>query len=396
MAAITKSLTDTFTAGRLVDALPQREAAHPPPARRSGRSAARWPWTRSGPPRDRPAHRRMRHERYPGGVVRPPAAVTTGKQDARSRTGIVLRPVAARRSPRGRGPDGVTAAATAGGAGAAGPVARKRSRSRRTIRPCGPVPVRSARSMSRSRRACARAWLAKTRPPPRAGCPFVPGEAGPAAASPRERCRSAAADARAVAGTRARPVLPGPGKWHPRHRGPRRCRPRSRLSPGDEHGDQVPDLAGVAFAEDKLRPMTPPSSAAYSTSGLLRLDLRDWRSRRRTVSPGDTSQCAIAVLGGTPASTDGIRTTVAIELGRLPRIRRAPVRGSIGDFLGPRDRGPLKHPGDRGDGLGAVHPLDPGWSSQSKNRRCTSSYEPPAVGSARAPPARRPAPRWSS
>ena len=381
-AAITKSLTDTFTGRRrLVHPLAQREqVVH---HALGGQVEVRHRRLGLGqPPRDRAPHRRMRNERPAGRGRRrqPPAARLrhrrTGSCSASpARCPHRARAASGRRTPRqaggGRGP-------------APGAAARNRSRSRRTIRPFGPVPASPARSTPRSPASLRTSGLAKIRPPLPRRLMSVRAVRG---------ARRGAGAGRAIAGAAA-----GAG----RAAAPRRRAAQGRvdvgvgLARGDEDRDRVADLAGVAFAEDE-----PPDDAGLLggvlDERLLGLDLGDRGADRDRVAGGDEPVRDRGLGSARPAPTASARrppSAAQPSAQACPEPVADPFQARD-DLLGRRDRRPLEHPGDRRGRLGAGAPAAPAGRA---SRRSGAGSRPPASRRrrCRGRPARRSAPRWSS
>src|SRR6185437_12197080 len=131
---------------------------------------------------------------------------------------------------RGRVPGGEagraacrTVSSAPAGAASGGAVRRNRSRSRRVIRPLGPVPVSSARSMPCSPASLRTSGLAKIRPLCGVRCPLVPGPAPPALTGVAPPAVTGAVTAAGTAAVWAEPAGPdaaGPEGAAPEGAGP--------------------------------------------------------------------------------------------------------------------------------------------------------------------------------
>ena len=254
------------------------------------------------------------------------------------------------------------------------------SRSRRTIRPLGPVPA-SAVEVD--------APLAGDLPHERAG--EDPRRRPAAAASaPSLRRRHAAGGAGRGAAGRPAGAAAGAAAAGRRRPGPRRCRRRSRrprpatamgspiapVSPAAEHEPaDHPGLLGGVLDDAPSRSRSPRAGA-----------------RRRRCLRARRARCAIAASVA-PASTLGIRTTDGHQP-RPPEAGAHPLEAGD-DLLGAGDRRPLEHLRDARARLAAGHPLH-GLVEPVEEAALDLVGEPAAVRRAAARPARRSAPRWSS
>ena len=216
--------------------------------------------------------------------------------------------------------------------------ARNCSRSRRTMRPFGPVPAIAARSMPRSPAIFRTSGLAKMRPRESAPawCPLVVDV--PSTTLFGGRCAidhvpdgvvaSAEASCGAgVAGVATRAVgagaCAGAGVSVPRA-----ASMSASVSPSATRTAMGSPISPVSPTAKTRRPTTPASSAAYSTSAFsVSISARSWPTA--TLSPGATSQLAIAASEA-PARTDGIRTTEAITAAPHPTGGK---QGPQGRFL---------------------------------------------------------------
>ena len=217
--------------------------------------------------------------------------------------------------------------------------ARYCSRSRRTIRPFGPVPAIAARSMPRSPAIFRTSGLAKIRDPSTpAGdwCPLVVDV--PSTTLFGGRCPidhvpdGAATPAEASCGTDAAGVTAaGAGACAAAWAGvsvPRAASMSASVSPSATRTAMGSPISPVSPTARTRRPTTPASSAAYSTSAFsVSISARGWPTA--TLSPGATSQLAIAASEA-PARTLGIRTTEAITAAPHPTGGK---QGPPGRFL---------------------------------------------------------------
>ena len=131
-------------------------------------------------------------------------------------------------------------------------------------------------------------------------------------------------------------------------------------------------ISPASPAASTIRPTTPASSALYSTIAFS-VSISASGSPTATVSPGATSQLAMAASVA-PASTLGIRTTDAISrpFPKPARTRSRPAATSSVRAIAARS--------STFEMLGlASEPVTrcTGWSSQSKKRRWTSSASQP-------------------
>ena len=219
-------------------------------------------------------------------------------------------------------PPAISPAASAPRSGRA---ARYCSRSRRTMRPFGPVPAIAARSMPRSPAIFRTSGLAKIRDPSTPGCcplvvdvpsttlfggrcpiDHVPDGAGASAGA------SCGADVAGVtAGAVGAGACAGAGVSVPRA-----ASMSASVSPSATRTAMGSPISPVSPTARTRRPTTPASSAAYSTSAFsVSISARGWPTA--TLSPGATSQLAIAASEA-PARTLGIRTMEAITAAPRP------------------------------------------------------------------------------
>jgi LPS-assembly protein len=218
----------------------------------------------------------------------------------------------------------------------AGTAARYRSRSRRTIRPFGPVPASPAKSTPRSPASFRTNGLAKTRPPGRE-CPFAgpappvdaggpdagetvgaAGAGGPAGCGGLASAGEAAdsGETAADAGCRDAACAEPPSA----------ASTSASLSPAARSTAIGSPIDAVSPSPTTRRPTTPASSAAYSTSAFS-VSISASGVPTLTLSPAETSHRERAASVA-PAKTLGIRTTTAMTAAP-PRKRGAGPAGEI-------------------------------------------------------------------